>query len=200
MFSFYDSLHAILNFLFSLLFHLKVEGQDNIPKKGGVIIAANHISNWDPPMIGTAMQRHLCTMAKEELFTIPVFSFIIRKLNAFPVRRGSFDRAAISAALTLLKEGHAVLLFPEGTRSKDGKLGEGKHGVAMLAAKTGVPIIPAAVIGTNVIGTGKPFLPNVEIRFGQPIFSQGEANREALQKITDDVMKNIASMLERRIE
>ncbi|MCE5285499.1 MAG: 1-acyl-sn-glycerol-3-phosphate acyltransferase, partial [Pelosinus sp.] len=140
MFSFYDCLRAVLKFLFTALFHLKVNGQANIPSQGGVIIASNHVSNWDPPMLGTAMQRPLCALAKEELFKVPVFSFIIRKLNAFPIRRGAADRAAISAALKLLKEGKAVLLFPEGTRSKDGKLGEGKHGVAMLAVKAGVPI------------------------------------------------------------
>jgi 1-acyl-sn-glycerol-3-phosphate acyltransferase len=83
LFSFYDFLHIFLHFLFSTLFHLKVEGEENIPKQGGVIIAANHISNWDPPMLGTAMTRPLCAMAKEELFKIPVFSFVIRKLMPF---------------------------------------------------------------------------------------------------------------------
>jgi 1-acyl-sn-glycerol-3-phosphate acyltransferase len=197
LFSFYDLLHAVLSFLFSALFHLKVKGHENIPSTGGVIIAANHISNWDPPMLGTAMQRHLCAMAKEELFKVPILGYIICKLHAFPVRRGAADRTAISAALKLLKEGKVVLLFPEGTRSKDGKLGEGKPGVALIAAKAGVPIIPAAVIGTNLIGTGKHFFQNVQIQFGKPILSQGETHREALEKVTDEVMKNIAGMLQK---
>lgn len=195
MFSFYDALHAVLRFLFKALFDLKVIGEENIPKEGGVIIASNHISNFDPPMLGAAMNRHLCAMAKEELFKIPVFSFAIRKLHAFPVRRGAADRAAISAALKLLKAGHAVLLFPEGTRSKDGKLGEGKHGVAMLATKAAVPIIPAAIIGTNKIGKPNSILPHVQIKFGKPIYTEGQGNKESLIKITDEVMQTLASML-----
>lgn len=198
MSSFYGALRLVLRFLFSLLFDLKVIGHENIPPQGGVIIAANHISNWDPPMLGTALDRHLCAMAKEELFSIPVLGYIVKNLHAFPVRRGAADRSAIINALKLLKEDQVVLLFPEGTRSKDGKLGEGKHGVAMLAAKAGVPVIPAAIIGTNKIGSGNPYLPKVQIQFGKPIMHQGAANKEALQEFTDEIMQNIAKMIKER--
>lgn len=183
--------------LFTVLFRWKVTGLENIPSEGGVIIAANHISLWDPPVIGTRSPRPIHFMAKEELFKIPVFGWAIRKLNSFPVRRGGADRGAIRTALELLNQGKIVGIFPEGTRSKTGKLGNPAPGVALIAAKAGVPVVPAAVIGTNKVFSHGCFLPQFRVKFGQPIYVvKGKMDKEALDDLSTRMMGAISRLLE----
>jgi 1-acyl-sn-glycerol-3-phosphate acyltransferase len=182
--------------LFSIVFRWRISGVENIPA-GGAIIAANHISLWDPPVVGTAIPRRAHFMAKEELFANPVFGWLISKLGAFPVRRGAADRTAIKTALTLLKNGSILVIFPEGTRSKDGKLGAPEAGLALLALKAGVPVIPAAVIGTNKIFRDGHVLPKFCIRFGKPIlFGCDTAGKESMGKMSAQVMTEISHLLE----
>lgn len=129
----------LFKFIFKNFFKCQIVGVENIPSTKGVIIAANHISLWDPPLIGTFLPRKINFMAKEELFDIPIIGYIIKRLNAFPVKRGTADRVAIKKAISLLKSGECLGLFPEGTRSKDGKLGEAEAGMALIAIKADVP-------------------------------------------------------------
>ena len=136
----------LFKFIFKNFFKCQIVGVENIPSTKGVIIAANHISLWDPPLIGTFLPRKINFMAKEELFDIPIIGYIIKRLNAFPVKRGTADRVAIKKAISLLKSGECLGLFPEGTRSKDGKLGEAEAGMALIAIKADVPVVPTAVI------------------------------------------------------
>ncbi len=144
---FYALARELVSLAFHIYFKIIVLGRENIPKqKGSYIIASNHVSNNDPPMVGVVFKGKYTFMAKEELFHInPVFTWLIKKLGAFPVKRGSKDRAAIDSALDSLKQGRVFVIFPEGTRSKDGELGKPKSGVTLIAARAGVPVVPVFV-------------------------------------------------------
>lgn len=192
----YALLRAVLSLLFRTVFRCQVEGQDNIPRQGGVIIAANHVSNFDPPFAATFVPRHVCFMAKEELFKVPLLGQAIKMLRAFPVKRGASDRSAIRTALTILKDGHCLGLFPEGTRSRDGKMKRPEAGLALIAAKANVPVIPTAVIGTGRILSGGCFLPKLTVKYGKPIYFQAEtADKAAFQAFSEKIMEEIQKMM-----
>ena len=113
----YKIIRAVLNFIFFVIFRLHVEGRENVPPKGAIIVAPNHKSDWDPPLIGVAFDtRIIHYMAKEELFKNPIFGWIIRQFGTFPVKRGAVDRTAIRQAIRELKAGNPLGIFPEGTR------------------------------------------------------------------------------------
>ena len=132
-------------------------------------MAINHLSMLDPILVGAVIPRPICFMAKEELFRYPVLGRILRWVHAFPVRRGEPDREAIQYALRRLREGQVVGIFPEGTRSPDGRLLELQGGTALLALKSGAPILPVAITGTQRAmpkGAWWPRRVPVEIRIG----------------------------------
>lgn len=185
----YELLRFLFKKFFYVIFRCKEKGVENIPLEGGVIIAANHLSLWDPPLAATYVPRHVHFMAKEELFKIPLFGILIKKLYAFPVRRGAADRSAIRTAIQLLKDGRCLGLFPEGTRNKNGTIGKPEPGVALIAVKAGVPIIPTAVIGTNkLLG---PF----EVRYGKAIlFDSEQADKVQLQAFSEKIMQEIRTL------
>lgn len=192
----YNLVHVILRTFFSLVFRWKVIGAENIPA-GGVIIAANHISLWDPPVLGTAIPRKIHFMAKEELFSNPIFSWLITKLGAFPVKRGAADRKAIRTALTLLENGSVLGIFPEGTRSKSGKLGAPEPGFALLAIKSGVPVVPAALIGTDKVFRDGHWLPEFKVVFGKPIIISRDNNtQDTMEVMSMRIMTEIGLLLE----
>ena len=154
---------------------LTVRGAENIPKEGPVIIASNHAAHMDPPYLSQIMDRQLHMMAKEELFQVPILGRYIRALAAFPVKRGTADRAALREAVDRLKQGHILGIFPEGTRSPDGTLGEAEKGFALIARQTGAPIVPVAMVGTNRIlpkGAKWPRRHHVRITIGRPFTAQ----------------------------
>lgn len=174
-------------------------GLENIPTQGGVIIAANHISLWDPPVLGAGLSRPINFMAKEELFAISGLRWIITTMKAFPVKRGAADRGAIRHAINLLKNGEVLGLFPEGTRSKTGQLGKPEPGIGMIALKAGVPIVPAAIIGTNQVGKVGWGLPQFIIKFGKPIqINTEKSDRENMDNIGNEIMQEISCLLEER--
>lgn len=187
-------LYAFAHWLFWLSFRIfwrmKVYGHENIPKKGGVIVAVNHSSLSDPPVLGSAIKRDAYYMAKEELFHIPIFGKILRKVNAFPVRRGEVDILALKTAQRFLQEGKLVILFPEGKRNLTGKLLRGKLGVGMLAVWAGVPIVPAFIRNTSRLFYFSP----LEIHFAPPLYFPNSKGREHYQKIADQVMQKIAEL------
>lgn len=133
---------------FLSLIEAEVTGREHVPAEGGFIFASNHASYLDPPVLAVACPRPLSYFAKAELFRNPLFSKLIRSLGAFPVRRGKGDRDALSTALELLAKGHGLVIFPEGTRTLTGEIGRMKAGVAMMALKAKVPIIPVGIEGT----------------------------------------------------
>jgi 1-acyl-sn-glycerol-3-phosphate acyltransferase len=186
----------ILNRIFALFFRWEVIGRENIPASGGVMVAANHVSLWDPPVIGTAMSREIHFMAKEELFANSFLAWLIRKLKAFPVKRGVADRAAIRTAIALLENGEVIGLFPEGTRSKNGQLGAAEPGAAMIAIKAKAAVVPTAVIGTNRFGKGSGILPQFKIVFGKPIYiTKDKADKEMIEELSIRCMSEIAGLL-----
>ncbi len=188
----YGFLKGILPTMFRIIYRAEVHGQENIPQEGGAIIAANHISLWDPPFVGAFCPRRVSFMAKKELFENSVFSSIITSLGAFPVNRGAADRNAIKTALTILGEGKCLGLFPEGTRSKDGKLGEPEAGIGLIAYKANVPIVPVAITGTN----GKGMFPKFTIRFGKPIPAGDPKDKKLMTTLPTQIMTEIQKLLD----
>lgn len=142
------------------LLKLRVEGREHVPETGSVIISGNHIANFDPPLIGASLRRSAYYLAKEELFHPRLLGSYLRRIHAIPVSRGRADREALSQALAVLRQGQALVIFPEGTRSRSGQLGEFHKGVAFLARRSGAPIVPVGVQGPY--GWRRP----VVIRFG----------------------------------
>ena len=129
-------------------FGLEVRGKEHVPRRGPFIVASNHCSFLDPPVVGTACPRRLTFLARADLFQRPLLGAFLRGVHAVPLRRGEGDRAALSMAKQLLASGQPVAIFPEGTRQLSGILGEARRGVGLLAETTGVPVIPAFVSGT----------------------------------------------------
>jgi len=192
----YYFVQVFFHIIFKILFRLEIIGRENIPKNGPLIVASNHASLLDPPLVGTASTRKVYFMAKEELF-VPILGSIYKSLGAFPVKRGASDRTAIKCALNLLKTDKVLGIFPEGTRSKTGKLGHAGSGTLGLAGKFKVPIIPTAVIGSN-LKLQKSFWPKIKVVFGKPIFFPKDrvVDKELLQEMTDEMMLEIGQMLE----
>lgn len=143
---FYEMARGIVSAIFHVCFHIQIIGKENIPaENGGYIIACNHVSNNDPPLVGVVFKGKYTFMAKEELFKNPIFAWIIRKLGAFPVKRGSKDMSVLNNAIDSLKYGRIFVIFPEGTRSKTGELGRPKSGVSLIAAQAKVSVVPVFV-------------------------------------------------------
>lgn len=189
---FYQFARGVVKTVLFPFYRVKVVGRENFPKEGGVLICSNHISNLDPPVVGIASPRSLYFMAKEELFSVPVLKGILPKINAFPVKRGFSDRQALRTALNLLKDGKVVGLFPEGHRSKDGKLGEGFSGAGFFALRGG----DAVVLPCAVIGPYKRFHP-ITVVFGKPIDMTPYRERRAkAEEVTAVIMSGIQQILD----
>lgn len=170
------------------LWRANVKGKENVPKKGGVIIAANHRSLVDPPVVGSVLPRNVHFLAKEELFHFGPFGWLIKNLNAHPLRR-SGDVRAFKIALRLLRSGEGVILFPEGRRAKTDQLQKPKAGVGLLAKATGCAIVPAYIHNSGYVSKFK----KIYVRFGPPL---NPDNYESDQAMADAVMQEIQKMKE----
>lgn len=191
---FYAVVKCIGTFLFKIFLRLEVEGQENIPKDGPFVLCCNHISLLDPPVVSAACTRKIHWMAKEELF-VPVLGTIYKWLGAFPVKRGTADRTAITHGINILKNKEVLAIFPEGTRSKTGALGKAAPGALMMAGRVRATILPTCVIGTDVKRQGKLW-PKVKVKFGKPIpFPEGEVvGKDLLNRLSDEMMASIAEL------
>lgn len=178
-----------------------VDGEAFVPRLGGLLVAANHVSYWDPPVLAHALGREVHFLAKEELFRVPVFGSLIRSLNAIPVRRGMADLKGIQEAIASVKGGGCLLIFPEGSRSKTGELLRARPGVGMLWSHTRVPILPAYLSGTNRVRRWATRREEVRVRFG-PILGEAQllagedltSSRVQYQRIADRVLDAIAAL------
>jgi 1-acyl-sn-glycerol-3-phosphate acyltransferase len=174
------------------LFRFRATGKENIPQKGGFLIASNHASYLDPVMVGVACPRLLNYMARHDLFNNAAFAWILKYSRAFPVKRKSADLGAIKEAIRRLKNGEGLLVFPEGGRQASVYVSEPEAGVGFLAAKSGVPVIPAFVSGTDRAWPRharfiKPAT-KISVHFGKQIHIEG---RMPYQDIARKIMENI---------
>ena len=193
---FYRILRGLARIFFMLL-GLKSRGLHNLPMKGPVIIAANHVSMWDPFVIAVVIPRPIHFMAKAEFFEWTLLAWLLDKVNAFPVHRKAGDRTALRRSIAVLEKQEVLGIFPEGLRNRSGKL-KAQTGAAMIAVKTGAPIVPVACVGTDrffPLGWLHPF----EVRVGEPIpmaeYSGQKVKSAVLDSISEQVMTEIETLL-----
>jgi 1-acyl-sn-glycerol-3-phosphate acyltransferase len=184
-----------------LVWRLEVHGAPNVPLEGAAIIAPNHLSLLDPPLIGCACPRELRFIAKAELFRYGLFSKLIRRLGAFPVERGTADVGAIKTALRFLNDGRAVIIFIEGTRGKGEHLLPPTPGVTLLARQSGAPVVPTAIVGSEQAwrkGAKLPRRAQVKVAFGEPVRYDevfgSRADREARDAFSALIMERIEAL------
>lgn len=185
--------YLIFKLYFKLIHRWKVKGKKYRPGGGPLIIMSNHISYFDPPIIGSAMNRQIYFMAKEELFNNPIFGWVLRKIGVFSIKRGKPDRKAIKRAFKILNEGKVLGLFPEGTRHSQGQLGKARAGAIMIALKTEAPILPVGIKNVNnnkkfKVSIGKPF--TLEEYYNQ------KNSRQERKEVGEYIMDKIKSELD----
>lgn len=154
------------------LFRFRAHGMHNVPARGGVILACNHQSFLDPVIASCALPRSVTFMARDSLFKILPFRLLIESLNAFPVQRGTADLGAMKTSLRRLKEGWPLLVFPEGTRTKDGSIGSMRGGIGVLASRARVPVVPTCIVGAFEAWPRSSPVPRpspIEVRYGAPL-------------------------------
>lgn len=190
--------------IFRLLFRTEVQDLEKVPPGGSILICSNHISFVDPVVIGAYIPRYTYFMAKKELFRLSFLSNLVTFFNAFPVRRDTTDRYAFDTSIKILKKGNLLVLFPEGTRSVDGIIQEGKRGIGLISLLSGSDILPVAISGTNRI-IRKPhkriFFPRIKMIVGDvikagPIISKNE-KKEAISIIVSETMESIKILYEK---
>ena len=205
----YTRAYAITRVLVRLLVPLwgglTVRGGENIPDRGPVILAPNHRAYVDPPYLSMVTKRQLRMMGKEELFKIPGIGAYIRAMAAFPVKRGSADRAAIRQAIEEIKAGHVLGIFPEGKRSDPGTLSPAEKGFALIAKQTGAPIIPIALEGTDHVHpkhAKRLYRFHVTATVGKPmtaseiLAANPDPTKDALTIISEVTMRAIAALMD----
>ncbi|MBU0478579.1 1-acyl-sn-glycerol-3-phosphate acyltransferase [bacterium] len=191
----------LISYIFcKIYFRLEIKGTDNIPKKGGVLVASNHSSFLDPVIVGVGISRATYYLTKQNLFKIPIFGLLIKSLHTIPVRREQVSISTFKELIRSLHSKKAVILFPEGTRSIDGKLGQGKIGIGMLALKANVPIVPAYIDGATKAFPkyGKWIHPKrIRVIFGKPIMPNSkDSNKNDYRRISAQVMESINNLKE----
>ena len=189
---FYNFVVGLVRLYLHIIYRIRVVGEENVPKDGGLIICSNHRSNMDPVLIGCFTMRRLNFMAKKSLLKVPVLGFILKHLGVFPVNRNIADISAIKASFHVLKNNGALNMYPEGKRSKDGKLHPFKSGASMIALKSGAKILPACVRGNYKLFS------KMEIVFGQPIDPKNLVNDstdESIEKVNNVLYESIKSLL-----
>lgn len=189
---------VVLAVLFKIFYRFSVKGRENLGR-GPTILVANHTSYLDPIAAGLAVPWPIFFIAKEELFSIPILGWYIRKLHAFPIKRGAVDRQVMRTSLDHLKKSRTVLIFPEGMRHRDDGLAEGQPGAAFIAYKGGATIVPTAISGTDRVypkGAKVPRFPKISVSFGAPIAPyDAEDKKEYMGRATETMMREIETML-----
>lgn len=184
------------------MFRLRMENRDRVPRKGGVLVASNHVSHLDPPLVGISVPRFVQHMAKKELFKVPLLTFAMMQIKTILVHRGKGKQALLDA-MDYIKQGSCVVIFPEGTRSKSGRLMKGHSGAIVIAIRTGCDIVPAAIMGSEKAMTKGSILikpVKVVVRFGEPykIEYSGDIEkipRDVLERETYRMMEKIEELL-----
>ena len=196
----YRLLRLAGHFLLRTMARWKVTGVENVPPQGRLIVASNHLHFLDPVALGMALPRQIVFMGKVEVFRAPVLGWIARTVKGIPVRRGEVDRRALRRAVSVLEAEQALGMLPEGTRSRTGQLLQGRDGVALVALRTGAPVLPVGLVGTQQIFPALRRLERTELRvaIGEPIHVarvEGRVPRERVTELTDQLMHCIADLL-----
>jgi 1-acyl-sn-glycerol-3-phosphate acyltransferase len=198
---------AVARILFRCFARVRLEGLEHVPREGALIVASNHTSNADPPLIQAwlvpALGRPVHWMAKAEALDPPVIGWYFRRIGAFGIRRGAADTEAFRLARRVLDEGRVLGAFPEGTRSHDGRLQSAKEGVALLALRTGAPVLPVGCVGTHRFWPrGRRlwrFGGQLTLRVAEPFAVErrvlADGRKETLEEVTDRLMLRIAALL-----
>lgn len=194
----YSIVRNIVFLIYKLYYNLSYEGLENIDNNKSYVYASNHRSYADPVLITIPVKRKFSYMAKEELFKNPFFSALIRSLGAFPVVRGKGDLKVIDTAVEKLQSGRNLVIFPEGTRSKDGKVGKGKTGVALIMSKSQADIIPVGIVFK---GEKLHFRSKITVKYGKPIIANEislpeNPTAKDLKPIKHRIMEEITNLVE----
>lgn len=196
---FYQIARNVCRFVCFLLYSVRFEGLENLPQQGGYIIAAHHITAMDPLFYAVRVPRPFNYMAKEELFRNPLIGALLRALGAFPVERGSGDLSALEYAEQIVKNGEVLAIFPEGTRSRDGKLLKLKLGAIYIAGQTGADVVPATIMVEH-FERGLRFRSKVLVRYGKPIantdLKMNKDDRRSMARASKLVYQAIADLME----
>ncbi|HSU65921.1 MAG TPA: lysophospholipid acyltransferase family protein [Tepidisphaeraceae bacterium] len=182
----FKSLQVVARIWTTLMFDLKVFGAHRVPDEGGVLLISNHQSYLDPVLLGVRLRRPLSYLAKSELFTNKAFSWLIRSLGAFPVRQGAGDVGAMRETIARLQEGHALNVYPEGSRTENGQLQPIEKGVALVIRKAKVPVVPVVIQGSYDAWPKcrKIFRPHpIQVYYGQPVDFSSLDREQVIQTI-----------------
>ena len=182
-----------------IFFNYRVIGAENMIEEGPCIIAANHCSYLDPPLVGVASKRAIHYLARKSLLDVPILGPILPELNVIPVDQKNADRSALMGIIRVIRGGGAALIFPEGTRSREGNLQPAQPGIGMIVAKTGAPVVPVRVFGSFEAFPRERRIARcvtVTVAVGRPLhFSpEGDSGRDAYQKIGDSIMDAVACL------
>lgn len=194
-------LQPVLRFLIWLLLRVETEGMERVPREGPLILMFNHIHILDPVVLVAVVPRYAVAIGKVEILSWPIIGPLVHRYPTIPVRRGEMDMNAVRESLAVLQAGHALIIAPEGTRSRTGKLQRAKKGMVFLAERCGDPLIlPVAVTGTTDFPAGLKCLRRVPVRyrFGRPFrfrWPGGRLNREVMQQMSDEAMYELARLL-----
>ncbi len=195
----YKVAKAVARVLLQVLFGLRVEGAEKIPLEGPVILASNHMSFLDPVVMGVACPRVVSYMSRDDVFKYPILRWLLPRLYAIPVARGTGDLAAIKAAIRVLKSGMAFGIFPEGRRSRSGHIEPFKIGTAAIALRTGARIVPAAIIGSDKawpVGGWPRLRRPIRVVFGDPIeLPPGKTDHQTLEEVTRRLEAAVTALL-----
>ncbi len=182
------------------VFRVRVSGRENLPRSGGFILASNHISYFDPPLVGCWVPRDIYFFAKEELLKGRLFGAILRRVNTVPVRRGTIDRGALAKAVQVIKQGYGLAVFPEGTRSKTGDLLPPRPGIGAIARLAECPVVPAYLSGANKLGECLTRRRRLLVVYGEPLSAEWitsfPSTKASYHKIAKAVMARIARLKE----
>ncbi len=195
---FYNFANLAVGLLLRLLTRCWVEGVENIPSSGPLLVVANHINLVDPPVLGALLPRRIVFMGKEELFGVPIIGWVVKWYGAFAIKRGSADRQALRTAAGVLEKGNALGMFPEGTRSKSGRMAVAHPGAALLAMLASAPVLPVAITGTDRLRSWHWFLtrPTITVRIGQPFrLERDRSGKGSLEESTRAMMARVALLL-----